>query len=325
MRNPYDILGVQPSASEADIKKAYRRLAKRHHPDRNRDDPKAKDRFAELNTAYEVLGEADKRKAFDRGEIDAEGKPRFQGFPGGNGFGGGRAHPGAGAGANPFESFEFGHGPRGPYQRSSGGPFEGADFADILSQAFGGAGGPRARAPRREEKGADIEITASATLEDIANGRPLRVPLPGGRTVEVAIPESALEGKKLRLRGQGQRALGAAAGDAMVSVRIAPHALFRREGRNLYLDLPLTVDEAVLGASVRVPTLTGAVDLTIPAGANDGRVLRLRGKGLAAGKEHGDLLVTLRIRLPETDSRLREFAESLREAGSYKPRGPEFG
>jgi DnaJ-class molecular chaperone len=111
----------------------------------------------------------------------------------------------------------------------------------------------------------------------------------------------------------------------MVSIAIAPHALFRREGRNLYLDLPLTVDEAVLGASVRVPTLTGAVELTIPAGANDGRVLRLRGKGLTAGKEHGDLLVTLRIRLPETDSRLRAFAESLRETGSYKPRGAEFG
>lgn len=324
MRNPYDILGVAATAAEADIKKAYRRLAKRHHPDRNRDDPKSKDRFAELNTAYEVLGDAEKRKAFDRGEIDAEGKPRFQNANG-FGFGGGRPHPSAGPGASPFESFEFGHGPRGPYQRSSGGPFEGADFADILSQAFGGAGGPQARAGRSAEKGADIEITASATLEDIANGRPLRVSLAGGRTVEVAIPESALAGKKLRLRGQGQPSLGGVAGDAMVSVRIAPHALFRREGRNLYLDLPLTVDEAVLGASVRVPTLTGAVELTIAAGANDGRVLRLRGKGLPAGKEHGDLLVTLRIKLPETDSRLREFAESLRESGSYKPRGPEFG
>jgi DnaJ-class molecular chaperone len=246
--------------------------------------------------------------------------PRFQGANG-FGFGGGRAQQGG----SPFESYEFGYGPRGPYQHSSGGPFEGADFADILSQAFGGGAAPRTRSARSAEKGADVEIAANATLEDIANGRPLRVSLPDGRTVEVAIPESALEGKKLRLRGQGRPSLGGAPGDAMVSIAIAPHALFRREGRNLYLDLPLTVDEAVLGASVRVPTLTGAVEMTIPAGANDGRVLRLRGKGLPAGKEKGDLLVTLRIKLPETDSRLRQFAESLKESGSYKPRGPEFG
>jgi DnaJ-class molecular chaperone len=317
MRNPYDILGVTATASEAEIKKAYRRLAKRHHPDSNRDDPKAKDRFAEVNAAYEVVGDAEKRKAFDRGEIDAEGKPRFQSA---NGFGGGRAH----AGGSPFETYEFNFGSRGPQPHGAGGAFEGADFADILSQAFGGARGPRGRAAP-QEKGEDIDIVASATLEDIASGTPLRVTLPGGRTVEVAIPESALDGRKLRLRGQGKVSLTGHAGDAMVSVKIAPHALFRRDGRNLHLDLPLTVDEAVLGASVRVPTLTGAVELTIPAGANDGRVLRLRGKGLPAGKGHGDLLVTLRIRLPEADSRLRQFAEALRESGSYKPRGPEFG
>lgn len=321
MRNPYDVLGVSKTASEADIKKAFRRLAKRHHPDQNRDDPKAKDRFAELNAAYEILGEAAKRKAFDNGEIDAEGKPRFQGAD--FGFGGARPRGGQ-AGGSPFESYEFGYGPQGPYQRRAGGIFEGADFSDILSQAFGGGGrGPRAQP---ELKGEDIEVTASVTLEEIARGAKARVTLPGPRTLEVAIPDSVLDGRKMRLRGQGRPGPnGGPPGDALLTLSVARHGLYRREGRDLYLDLPLAIDEAVLGASVRVPTLTGAVEVTVPAGANDGKVLRLRGKGLNTGKTAGDLFVTLRIRLPEGDAALEAYARALRESGSYRPRGPEFG
>ncbi len=318
MRDPYDILGVSRSASEAEIKKAYRRLAKKHHPDQNPNDAKAKDRFAELNAAHEIVGDAEKRKAFDRGEIDAEGKPRFQ-----QSF-----HPGAGRGpdAGHAETFEFGFGPQGPFQRRSaaGGGFAGADFADILSSAFGGAARGRAQ-PQEEMKGEDIEISATVTLEDIAAKAPARVALPNGRTVEVAIPDTVLDGQKMRLRGQGQVSpRSGLAGDALLTLRIAPHKLFRREGRDLFLDLPLAIDEAVLGATVRVPTLTGAVEVTIPAGANDGRVLRLRGKGLTVGKTAGDLLATLRIRLPEDQARLKALAEDLRGQGSYRARGPEF-
>jgi len=151
------------------------------------------------------------------------------------------------------------------------------------------------------------------------------VTLPGGRTVEVTIPDEISDGRRMRLRGQGQPGPGGGPrGDAMLTLHVATHPLFRLEGRDLHLDLPLAIDEAVLGGSVRVPTLTGAVELNVPAGSNDGQTLRLRGKGLPTGKGAGDLFVTLRIHLPETDDRLRSFAESLRAAGSYRARGDRF-
>ncbi len=318
MRDPYDVLGVPRTASEDEIKKAFRRLAKRHHPDNNRDDARASDRFSEVNSAYEVIGDDVKRKQFDRGEIGADGKPRFQQAEGFASRGG----------ASPFEAFEFGFGNNGPYQRRSSRPgttgAEGAEFSDVFSSLFGGESRSRA-GTRNDAQGADVEATVGVTLEDIASVRPVRVILPGARTLEVALPVGVENGQKIRLRGQGKASpLTGQPGDAIITVRVLEHPLFRKEGTDLFLDVPLALDEAVLGAPVRVPTLTGAVEITVPKGANDGQKMRLRGKGLPGKSGAGDLIVTLRVRLPQNSDVLDEAARKIRAAGSYPARGPEF-
>jgi DnaJ-class molecular chaperone len=304
MRNPYDVLGVSRQASEADIKKAFRKLAKAHHPDRNKDDPKAKDKFAELNSAYEILGDAGKRAQFDRGEIDAEGKPKFQGF---EGFGGGAGGPRP----EDFSGFNF----------SAGGPFGGgrrgasADFGDdIFSTLFGegarGASGGRRTRPR---KGADLTATLTVTLEEIASEAKKRVSLSTGRDVDVMIPKGVSDGQTIRLRGLGEASPGGEAGDLMLTIKIAPHRLFSVEGSNLTAKLPIQIEEAVLGGTVRVPTLTGAVNMKIPPMTDSGRTFRLRGKGLPGKTGHGDLMVTAEIRLPETPSEeLADYARKRR-------------
>ncbi|RFB80110.1 DnaJ C-terminal domain-containing protein [Methylovirgula sp. 4M-Z18] len=306
MRDPYDVLGVPKSAAAAEIKKAFRRLAKTYHPDQNKSDPKAKEKFAEVNAAYEILGDEKKRGQFDRGEIDAEGKPRFQGFPGG-GFGGG-PRPG---GPQGFE-FDFGGGRVGP----------GFDAGDIFADLFGGGAASRTRGRRAAPAGEDIPLTASISLAESVNGTKTRVVLPTGKTLEVPIPAGIEDGKQLRLKGQGQPSpLGGPAGDAIVTVHIAKHPYFRVDGSDLRLDLPITLYEAVLGGKVTVPTLTGAVELGVPAGSNGGRTLRLRGKGLPKAGGAGDLLVTLRIILPdEADPDLQALMRQWQEKKSYDPR-----
>jgi len=303
MRNPYEILGVSRSASEADIKKAFRKLAKTYHPDRNAHDPKAKDKFAEVNAAYEILGDPGKRAQFDRGEIDADGKPRFQGF---NGFGA------AGARDADFESFGFGSGgPFGGRRASRGAPGD-----DIFSQIFGEAfrAGEGARRTR-SSKGEDVSATLTVSLEEIAHDTKKRITLPTGRDVEVTIPKGVADGQIVRLRGLGQGAPGTDPGDALLTIRIAPHERFTPEGSNLRLRLPIQLEEAILGGTVRVPTLTGAVEMTIPPLTDSGRTFRLRGKGLPGKAGHGDLLVTTEIKLPETvDDVLVEYARKRRAA-----------
>ena len=265
MRDPYEVLGVDRKASAGDIKSAYRKLAKKLHPDANKNDPKAATRFAELNAAHELLGDADKRKAFDRGEIDAEGKPRFQGF---EGFGGRGARPGAG-GFGPdanFESFNFG--PEG-FTRATrrgraggGGGFGG--FEDILKEAFGrGArGGAGANfEPEDFGVGADVHAEMSVSLPDAANGSTQRLHLPNGKDVDVKIPAGILNGQTIRLKGQGMPGQHGA-GDLLITVSIAPHPVFTLEGLDVRLDLPITLYEAALGAKVRVPTLDKPVEIT---------------------------------------------------------------
>ena len=300
MRDPYTVLGVSRSASEADIKKAFRNLAKTHHPDQNPNNPKAQETFSEINSAYEILGDKAKRGKFDRGEIGNDGKPKgFEGFGGpGGGFGGG------GAG--------FGGGPRGGF--TDGGAED--ILRNIFGDAFGraarnagpggnaGAGAGRARTTRtvHEENGAggDVTVTCRITLEDLAKGRKVRVTLPAGRALDVAVPAGVESGQQIRLKGQGSPNPFGGLGDAIVTVIFEPHPLFRAEGTNLRLDLPVRLDEAVLGGKVRVPTLEGAVDLTIPAGTSGGRAMRLRGKGLPVkGGGRGDLYVTPRITLAD--------------------------
>ncbi|PLX36395.1 MAG: molecular chaperone DnaJ [Hyphomicrobiales bacterium] len=322
MRDPYQVLGVAKSASEADIKKAFRRLAKEFHPDRNKDDAQAKEKFSEVNSAYEILGDKDKRAQFDRGEIDAEGKPRFQGFEG-FGPGGGFAHEGFG-GRRSARGF-----------RQSAEDMSDVGMDDILSQILGGFGrdtGSRGGFGRQQAhaappRGEDVQVTASMTLEDIAAGAKARVSLPNGKTLNVSVPKGVENGQQIRLKGQGSPSpMGGKPGDAMVTISFAPHKLFKAEGHDLRLDLPIGLDEAVLGGKVRVPTLEGAVDLTLPANTNGGRTMRLRGKGLPkAGDTRGDLFVQVRIVLPEGgDAELEELMKRWRDEKRVTPRGAEF-
>jgi DnaJ-class molecular chaperone len=309
MRNPYDVLGVPKSASAAEIKSAFRKLAKKYHPDQSKE-PRAKERFAEIGSAYEILGDENKRGAFDRGEIDPEGKPRAPQF---EGFGFGR-QPGGGA---DFRGFGFDFGPGG---FSSAGSID----PDILSELFGAGGRRGGRARPQGSRGEDIAVTVAAPLATIANGGSIRVALPTGRTLDATVPAGIEEGKSIRLRGQGhpgQR--GGPAGDVIITIRHAPHPLFKVEGRDLRLDLPVTLYEAVLGAKVRVPTLAGEVEVSIAPQTTGGQTLRLRGRGMPASAGHpaGDLLATIRIVLPDSpDPELTELMRKWRDRKPYDPR-----
>jgi DnaJ-class molecular chaperone len=313
MRDPYEVLGVPRGASAAAIKSAFRKLAKKHHPDSNKNDPKAAERFSEINTANEILGDEDKRKQFDRGEIDAEGKPRFTGFPGG-GAAGGRTGPGG------FESYTF---------RTGGGA---GGFEDILNSMFANAGRGRGGAGRASpfefDTGGgigldlDLNVAMSVSLEEAVRGGEKRVRLPTGKELNVKIPAGVTEGQQIRLRGQGETAQGHPPGDLLITVNIAPHPFFKVDGSDIRVDLPITLYEAVLGGKVRVPTLGGAVELSIPKNTSSGRTFRLKGKGLPkTGGTTGDLFVTTRIVLPDgNDADLEALMQKWRDGHPYNPR-----
>ncbi len=325
MRDPYEVLGVPRGAAAGQIKSAFRKLAKKHHPDANKDDPKAAERFAEANSAYEILGDEKKRKQFDAGEIDAEGKPRFTGFEGmhpGGGFGGFRGGAGAGPDMN-FESFSWS--PQGGQQRSSRGGFGGID--EILKEMMGGRARARAGGTPFEPEefapspGQDVAASVTISLSDLAHGGSRRVYLPTGKEVDVKIPAGLSDGQQIRLKGQGFPGAGGTPGDAIITVNIAKHPYFERDGSNIRLELPITIYEAVLGGKVRVPTLDGAVELALPANTNSGRTFRLKGKGLPDKAGKGDLLATIRIMLPEqSDGDLDEPMRKMRDEKPYDPR-----
>ena len=330
MRDPYEVLGVKKNADAAAIKSAFRKLAKKLHPDANKNDPKAAQRFAELNAAYEILGEDDKRKAFDRGEIDAEGKPKFRDFEGfgpkgdfGRGFG-----RGGGRGGPDFNFEHFSFGPEG-VRRSSDPQGGFSNFDDILSSVFGGfANSPRGRARERGgfepedivSAGRDVAAEVTISLAEAAKGGTRRVQLPTGKEVDVKIPAGLGEGKQIRLKGQGLPGPGGV-GDVLITIRVAPHPYFVRDGDNLRVDVPITLYEAVLGGKVRVPTLDGAVDLNVPAGTSSGRTFRIGGKGMPAERKAGDLYATVRIALPDKSGReLEELMRKWRDHTPYDPR-----
>ena len=325
MRDPYEVLGVKKNADAAAIKSAFRKLAKKLHPDANKNDPKAAQRFAEINSAYEILGEDDKRKAFDRGEIDAEGKPKFQGF---EGFG---PRGGRGARGGPDINFEqFSFGPDG-VRRSGGAGGRGgqggfSNFEDVLNNMFGGLGGGRGRGRPHvveddlEHAGRDVAAEVTITLAEAAKGGSRRVHLPTGKEVDIKIPAGLGEGKQIRLKGQGLPGPGAI-GDAIITIRVAPHPHFTLDGANLRIDVPISLYEAVLGGKVRVPTLDGAVELNIPPGTSSGRTFRIGGTGMPAEGKAGDLYATMRIALPaKPDKELEELMRHWRDETPNDPR-----
>jgi DnaJ-class molecular chaperone len=301
MRDPYEVLGVAKNASAKDIKSAYRKLAKKHHPDQNPNDPKAKDRFAAANQAYEILGDEKNRAAFDRGEIDADGKQRFQGFEGaagGDPFAGFRRQQGGPGGAH----FEFrGGGPGG----GQGDPFGGA-AGDIFSQIFGDAfsqqqpgGGARRR--QAAPGGADLNVTLDVTVEEAATAPKVTAQFPDGRKIAVKLPSYVEDGQTIRLKGQGEASpFGGQPGDALVKIHLRNHPRYRVEGRDLHVDLPVPLRDGVLGAKLAVETPTGRIALNVPAWSSSDKVLRVKGRGLplkAGG--HGDLYAHVRLMLPE--------------------------
>lgn len=317
MADLYSTLNVARDASEADIKKAYRKLAKELHPDRNKDNPKASERFSKVTQAYDILTDKDKRAQYDRGEIDEDGNPRAPFGFGGAGGGG----PGGGT---------YRRGPTGP----NGEPFEfsgeAADLSDLFEGLFGGArrgggaggGGPFSGFGRRSappQRGADVAYRLDVAFEDAATLGEQRVTLGSGKTLDIKLPPGVEDGTRIRLTGQGQ-AGPAGNGDAIVTIAIKPHRFFRREGDNIRLDLPVALDEAVLGAKVRVPTVDGNVMLSVPKGTTSGKVLRLKGKGFTGKNgQRGDQLVTLMVDVPD-DADLAKFLESWSGRGKRNPR-----
>jgi DnaJ-class molecular chaperone len=300
MADPYSILGVSKGADEKAIKSAYRKLAKELHPDKNKDNPKASERFSDVTRAYDLLSDTQKRAQYDRGEIDENGQPR--GFAGGNPFGGGGYNAGGPGGAN----FDFGSG--------------GIDLGDIFDGLFGGGGGGGARpgaGPRQQQapppKGPNIAYEHLVSFTDAATLTPQRMTLRDGKMVEFKLPAGVVAGQQIRIPGKGQPGPGGT-GDAMVTLKIGKHPHLARDGDHIRIDLPISLKEAIDGGKVKVPTVDGAVMLTVPPKTDSGATLRIKGRGFTCKNgERGDQYVSLMIHLPKDPAELKKLAELLGE------------
>lgn len=307
MADPYKTLGVARDATEADIKKAYRKLAKELHPDRNKDNPKASEKFSVVTNAYDLLNDKDKRARFDRGEIDGDGNPAAPfGFGGG---GGGRPQPGG------FRSEG--------YETGAGSP----DMSDIFEGLFGGAqrgggGGFSSGFGRRPQpKGENSAYRLQVPFVEAATLDPQRVTLADGKTLDLKLPAGVETGTQMKLGGKGEQGPGGA-GDAILTIEVQPHKFFTRDGDDVRLELPITLAEAVLGGSIKAPTVDKPVMLTIPKGTTSGKTLRLKGKGFhKKNGTRGDQLVTLMIDIPAADPALTAFVESWDGRDAGNPRG----
>lgn len=297
MEDPYKVLGVDKDASDADIKKAYRQLAKKLHPDLNPADKDAEERFKKVTVAFGLLGDSEKRQKFDRGEIDASGAetPTHQYYK------------------------EYAGGESAQQYRSDAN-FE--DLGDVFSDLFRRRGADQAQ--HFKMRGRDVRYHLSVDFLEAATGQTKRLTLPDGSSLDVNIPEGIRSGQTVRLRGKGMAGSGGGpAGDALIEVDVRPHSMFRRDGNDIVVDLPITIDEAVLGGTADVPTISKKVRVTIPKGSSSGRILRLKGQGLKAqgANKRGDQLCVLQIALPgEIDGELEALAEKWREAHPYNPR-----
>lgn len=296
-RDPYQELGVARGTSAEELRKVFRKLAKQHHPDKNPGDKASEDKFKRVSAAFDLLGDTEKRRKFDAGEIDADSRDIVRGY-----------------GGNP-------HAKQGGF---GGAEFEGVDLNEILGEMFGGRGAGRAGGRgggRFASRGADLRGRVEIDLEESIAGGRQRIDFSDGRSLEVTIPKGAVEGQTLRLKGQGAPG-PAGPGDAFIELTIRPHAIFRREGESLVMDLPISVPDAVLGGKVQAPTPDGPVTLSVPKGSNSGSILRLKGRG--AGGAHGrrgDLLASLVVTLPDVvDAELERFAQSWRNERPYAPR-----
>jgi DnaJ-class molecular chaperone len=313
LEDPYKILGVPKTATEAEIKKAFRSLAKKHHPDKHAGDAAAKKKFQEISGAYDILGDKGKRAQFDAGAIGVDGNPRGfdprQGFGQGGGFR--QGNPFGGGGGSPF-----GGGNAGGFKFSfDDEPGQAAGFEDIFADLMGGRRGAQRTA--RAQKGEDFTAAVTVSFEEAVNGGTRRVVLQNGEQIDVKIPAAVKDGQTIRVKGRGGAGRnGAPSGDILLTVSVAVHPFMTREGNDIRMDLPVTLKEAVLGGKVPVPTLTGTVSLSVPPGANTGTTLRLKGKGVGGT---GDLYVRLVVTLPDKpDESLKSFLEGWTE--TYDPR-----
>jgi DnaJ-class molecular chaperone len=303
MADPYSVLGVSKGADEKAIKSAYRKLAKELHPDKNKDNPKATERFSEVTKAYDLLSDKDKRAQFDRGEIDMDGNPAMPFGFGGRGGGQGRG------------GFRPGYG--GNAQGGFGGAFadDAVDLGDIFEGIFGGGarqsgagagagGSPFGRRGGAAPKGGNANYRLRVPFVDAAKQAPQRITLGDGKTIDLKLPNGVTDGMQMRLTGKGERGPGGH-GDAIITIDIDSHSFYRREGDDIWLDLPITLDEALNGGKVKVPTVEGAVMLTVPAGSSSGKNLRLKGRGFTTKSGgRGDQIVSLQIELPADTAEL---------------------
>lgn len=300
-------MGVDRNASDDEIRRAFRRLAKELHPDINPDDKTAAERFKKVSLAYDIIGDAEKRKRYDRGEIDASGEPRHA-FSGAGG-------PFGGAGGSPFGGFSG-------RRRSGAGPADDLGFGDIFSDLFGAA--RSGRADGFGIRGQDVRYTLEIDFLESVSGARKRVTLPDGAVLDLTVPEGVVDGQVLRLKGKGQTGMGSGtAGDALVEIKVRSHNDYARDGDNITFELPISLDEAILGAKIEVPTISGPVNLTIPKGTNSGRKFRLRGKGVhnTTTGATGDQIVTVKIILPDRiDDGLSYFISEWRQKHGYDPR-----
>ncbi|MBX4862219.1 J domain-containing protein [Rhizobium sophorae] len=297
-QDPYELLGVKRDATQKDIQSAFRKLAKKLHPDLNPGDKKAEERFKQISAAYEILSDEEKRGRFDRGEIDISGAERAQ--------------------RNYYRDYASKSGPGDPYHNSAGfADFSDADeiFASFFSRRAGGG--------QTRGRGRDRQFSMEVDFLEAVNGTRTEVKMPNGPALDVQIPPGTRDGQTLRLRGKGEPGIGGGpTGDALIEIRVAPHRFFTRDGDDIRLELPISLSEAVLGGKVRVPTPSGSVNLTLPPHSNSGKVLRLKGKGVAKrGGEHGDVYISLKIVLPDApDERLTALMKEWATANSYDPR-----